>query len=82
MSAVMDEDELLNVPDDQQHVSDQSCRSQIFDDRSVGRNLKKADVKEVFDVDELLGPSEISKEDAAENADPGGTASDCAAEVS
>ncbi|KIH58692.1 hypothetical protein ANCDUO_11098, partial [Ancylostoma duodenale] len=58
MSAVMDEDELLNVPDDQQHVSD-----------------------EVFDVDELLGPSEISKEDAAENADPGGTASDCAAET-
>ncbi|EYC06638.1 hypothetical protein Y032_0074g813 [Ancylostoma ceylanicum] len=57
MSAVMDEDELLNVPDDQQHVTD-----------------------EVFDVDELLGPSEVSKEDAAENADPGGAASDCAAE--
>ncbi|KAK6744886.1 hypothetical protein RB195_011543 [Necator americanus] len=57
MSTIMDEDELLNVPDDQQHVTD-----------------------EVFDVDELLGPSEIVKEDTAELADTGGNASDCAAE--
>lgn len=54
----MDEDELLNVTEDHQLISD-----------------------EVFDVDELLGPSDASKE-AAEAIDTGGTATGCAAEVS
>uniref|UniRef100_A0A7I4YDP1 RNA recognition motif domain containing protein n=1 Tax=Haemonchus contortus TaxID=6289 RepID=A0A7I4YDP1_HAECO len=56
---MMDEEELLNVPDDQQHISD-----------------------EVFDVDELLGPSDGSKDEVTDLLDTGGTVSDCAGEVS
>ncbi|XGW14965.1 hypothetical protein V3C99_000894 [Haemonchus contortus] len=54
---MMDEEELLNVPDDQQHISD-----------------------EVFDVDELLGPSDGSKDEVTDLLDTGGTVSDCAGE--
>lgn len=52
----MDEDELLNVPDDQQHITD-----------------------EVFDVDELLGPSDLIK-DAVDVNDTSGVGSENAPE--
>ncbi|WKY01494.1 hypothetical protein Q1695_015475 [Nippostrongylus brasiliensis] len=54
---MMDEEELLNVPEDQQHISD-----------------------EVFDVDELLGPSDATKDETTDVTDTVGSVSDCVGE--
>lgn len=64
------------------HLPFRFCCDWFFDQCVVNIWLSECvPLQEVFDVDELLGPSDASKE-AAEAIDTGGTATGCAAEVS